>query len=174
MPIYKVRYEAPSRWHMEIYNADWQLRSLSYHNKGFVQPRPISRLPDTKAKTIQLMWYNAPRQPSVGPFLPRNVSTNGLVMSPKPRISIDSHKQSVYGPEPYPPLPHLFFSVITKHHRSVPPQSHGLVLPAAPHHAPVGAPVDGVHLVAIAWQVVGQLAGTHVPALERRVFQGRH
>lgn len=56
----------------------------------------------------------------------------------------------------------------------IPPQAHRLILSSAPHHLAVGTPVDGVHLVLVTRQIVRQLSGPHVPALERRVLGRRH
>lgn len=55
----------------------------------------------------------------------------------------------------------------------VPPEPHRLVPPARGDALAVGAPVDTVHLVLVAGQVGGQLAGADVPDLKGRVLGRR-
>lgn len=56
---------------------------------------------------------------------------------------------------------------------SAPPEPNGLILPTAADLLPVGAPVNGVDLVVMARQVLGELAGANIPHLEGVVPRAR-
>lgn len=56
---------------------------------------------------------------------------------------------------------------------SAPPEPNGLVLPTAADLLPIGAPVNGIDLVVMARQVLGELARAHIPHLEGVVPRAR-